>query len=218
LCTAVGALTSVALHNELFALVTALAVVGIYIMTRLFGFAELMLVKDHLITGVVSMFQLPWHGQGHRTEIRLQGTAAWGKLWRKLTECAGELNLKMIRLDVNVPAIYEGYHATVQYPHGSDSEGMDLWRAEIPLTVKGQPAGRLEVIGRRGHQPVWSQIATLMKLAEGLEVAVATLSGSTDPAAGAENGSVTNGPEAREAPNAGLVPGTRLATNGQASL
>jgi len=190
LCTAVGALTSVAFSNELFAVLTASAVVGIYIITRVFGFAELMLLKNHLMTGMVSLLQLPSNGHAHGTEIRLQGSAAWGELWSKLTECAGELNLKMIRLDVNVPAIYEGYHAMWHYPDGNGSEESDVWRAEIPLTVKGQAAGRLEVVGKRGLEPVWAKIATLMKFAESFEAEVATLSSGRDQSACAKSSAV----------------------------
>jgi UDP-GlcNAc:undecaprenyl-phosphate GlcNAc-1-phosphate transferase len=199
LCTAAGAVASVSFNNELYAIVTALAVVGVYIITRLFGFAELMLVKNSLVTGVVSLLQLPSSSRVHHTEIHLQGSADWGELWAKLTERAGILNLRMIRLDVNAPAIYEGYHALWHHPHGNQAEGPDLWRAEIPLSVQGKASGRLEVVGERGLQPVWAQIATMMKFAERLEAAVATLSSKVEPAVCASNGKVTevaNVPEA----------------------
>jgi len=191
LCTAVGALASVSFHSELLAVFSALAVVGVYIITRLFGFAELMLVKNCLMTGMVSLLQLPPHNhQAHQTEIRLQGSADWGELWGKLTACAGELNLRMIRLDVNMPALYEGYHAIWHYPQDAGAERMDEWRAEIPLTVGGQSTGRLEVVGGKGSEPVWAQIATLMKFAESIEATVATLGNGTNHIGHAKNGSV----------------------------
>src|SRR5260370_26530081 len=72
LCTPVEALTSVAFSNELFAVLTASAVVGIYIIIRVFGFAELMLLNNHLMTGIVSPLQLPPNGHAHATELRCQ--------------------------------------------------------------------------------------------------------------------------------------------------
>jgi UDP-GlcNAc:undecaprenyl-phosphate GlcNAc-1-phosphate transferase len=83
LCTAAGSLASISLTNELFAVVTVLAVVGVYVLTRLFGFAELMLVKDRLVTGVVSLLHLPPSGQPRHTEIHLQGSADWGSCGAK---------------------------------------------------------------------------------------------------------------------------------------
>jgi UDP-GlcNAc:undecaprenyl-phosphate GlcNAc-1-phosphate transferase len=182
LCTAAGALMSVAFGNELYALVTTLAVIGVYVVSRLFGYAELMLIKDCLVMGIASLLCPSPHGQARQTEIHLQGSADWNVLWSKLTAHASELDLKMICLDVNAPAVYEGYHAHWQcLEYGS--EGAAEWRAEIPLTVHGQSTGRLEAVGRRGPGPVSAQIATLVEFAEGLEATVAKLSRNADQAA-----------------------------------
>jgi UDP-GlcNAc:undecaprenyl-phosphate GlcNAc-1-phosphate transferase len=216
LCTAAGALASISFSNELFAVFTVLAVVSVYVMTRLFGFAELMLVKDRIVTGVASLIHLPPDGQARHTEIHLQGSADWGELWGELTESASKLHLKMIRLDLNVPAIYEGYHAIWHHPHGGGSEDTDMWRAEIPLTVQGQATGRLEVVGKRGLEPVWAQIATLMKLAESLEATIATLSGRADQTVCAQKNALANGDEVRERRRGWGLPSTNLAANGPA--
>jgi UDP-GlcNAc:undecaprenyl-phosphate GlcNAc-1-phosphate transferase len=188
LCTAAAALATVLSGNELFSVLTALAVVGFYIAMRLFGFTELMLVKNYLATGMLSVFHVPPNGQAHQTQIQLQGSANWKALWSKLTACAQELHLTMIRLDVNAPAVYEGYHGYWQCPRRS-SENAAEWRAEIPLTVRGQSTGRLEAVGRRGPKPVWAQIATLVEMVESLEAAVARLSDKADRNAAAANGS-----------------------------
>ena len=52
LCTSAGALASVWFEREFFAVVAALAVVGIFGATRLFGFDELLLIKNRLLTGL----------------------------------------------------------------------------------------------------------------------------------------------------------------------
>src|SRR5207244_10290182 len=116
----------------IYAVVTTLSLIGVYLLTRLFGLAELMLVKNRVVTGFVSFLHLPPNGQARHSEIHLQGSADWGELWGKLTESASKLDLKMIRLDVNVPAIYEGYHAIWHYPNDDGMEDTDVWRAEIP--------------------------------------------------------------------------------------
>jgi UDP-GlcNAc:undecaprenyl-phosphate GlcNAc-1-phosphate transferase len=176
-CTAAGALASVAFGDELFALLTAVAVIGVYLVSRLFGFAELMLIKNCVAASMVSLFWPSPNGQAHETEIHLQGSADWTVLWSKLTAQASELDMKMIRLDVNAPAVYEGYHAHWQCArNGFDHTGE--WRAEIPLTVHGHSTGRLQAIGRRGVEPVSVQIATLVEFAEDLEATVAKLSGT----------------------------------------
>jgi UDP-GlcNAc:undecaprenyl-phosphate GlcNAc-1-phosphate transferase len=186
LCTAAGALVSVAFGNELFALVTTAAAIGVYVVTRLFGFAELMLIKNCLAASMVSLIRPSLNGQAHETEIRLQGSADWRVLWSRLTARASELDLKMIRLDVNAPAVYEGYHAHWQCPrNGSVDTGE--WRAEIPLTVHGHATGRLEAVGRRGVEPVSVQIATLVEFAEDLEATVANLSKRVSQAARISN-------------------------------
>jgi UDP-GlcNAc:undecaprenyl-phosphate GlcNAc-1-phosphate transferase len=213
LLTAAGALGSISFRSELFAVVTALAVIGVYIVSRLFGFAELMLVKNRIVSGAVSFLRVPPHGKARVTEIHLQGTADWGELWGKMTESARELDLRMIRLDVSVPALYEGYHAIWHHSQVDRSEDPHAWYAEIPLTVRGEAAGRLEVIGKRGPQPIWTQIATLMKLADGLEETIITLR-SASPVLPGQKNQVTETDEALAGKTVWGLSDTNLATNG----
>src|SRR5262245_5353418 len=113
LVTMVGALASLALGSEIFAILTAAMVVGILIVSRVFGHAEFLLVKQSLLAHVGS-----WWGNGHtngrsqQLQVRLQDSANWGALWHAMTTCATELNLKMIRLNVNAPSLHEGYYTT----------------------------------------------------------------------------------------------------------
>jgi hypothetical protein len=122
----------------------------------------------------------------------------------------------MIRLDLNVPAIYEGYHAIWHSPRGDEPEGTDVWRAEIPLTVQGQASGRLEAVGKRGLEPVWTQIATLMNLAESLEKTAASLSRREAQIAGAQKNLLANGDAVPKGRRAWGLSRTNLAANGPA--
>jgi UDP-GlcNAc:undecaprenyl-phosphate GlcNAc-1-phosphate transferase len=174
LLTAVGALASLAFNNELIALVTAGTVVGILVGMRLFGHAELMLAKQRLSAQVAGFWQGPPKGDARAVEVRLQGSADWNELFAPFLECAPRLNLKRMDLDVNAPAIHEGYHARWDR-HGDEVEDSGLWFAEMPLMVRGQPVGRLEITGQRDDEPLWKKIAALMKLVEKVEGAMTIL-------------------------------------------
>jgi UDP-GlcNAc:undecaprenyl-phosphate GlcNAc-1-phosphate transferase len=171
LFTVVGALASVALRNELVAIVTALAVVGILIGMRLFGYAEFILARDRLMETANSFMQFRTNGKPHATEAHLQGSVPWKEIWGRFTDCAGELNLQSIRLDLNAPFIHENYHARWDCSEAK-AETPNLWFAEMPLMARGQVVGRLEIAGHRDGTPVWSKMATLTKLAEHVETTV----------------------------------------------
>ena len=166
LLTGAGVLASEAFNNEWIALLTGLAVVAILIVTRLFGFAEVMLVTERLKSLGGSLFVRRVDGRARQLEVRLQGTADWRELWDALTAKAEALNLRQVRLDVNAPSLHEAYHARWDCEH-DDGEAPHLWRAEIPVRARGVAVGRLEIVGGPDHEPVWMKIAALTKAMEG---------------------------------------------------
>jgi UDP-GlcNAc:undecaprenyl-phosphate GlcNAc-1-phosphate transferase len=180
--TGAGALASEAFSNEWIAVVTGVAVVGILIVTRLFGHAEVMLVKERLRLLGGSLFAKRAAGGAREIEVRLQGSADWKELWNAVTAKAAALNLWQVRLDVNAPSLHEGYHA--RWDRGQDdAEAPHLWRAEIPLTAKGLPVGRLEIVGSPDREPVWRKIAAMTEAVEGMAEALPALAGLRgDPA------------------------------------
>jgi UDP-GlcNAc:undecaprenyl-phosphate GlcNAc-1-phosphate transferase len=180
--TVVGVLASLAFQNELFALASALAVMGILVVKRLFGYAELLLIKERLVGWWVTMIYGPSRGVPHQLEVRLQGSADWRELWRALTDSAVQMNLSLVCLDVNAPAIHEGYHARWDRCDSELDNPQVPWRAEIPLVVGEQVVGRLEVAGRRDHQPVHQKVAAVARLAEEVEHAVGRLTAGQEPA------------------------------------
>jgi UDP-GlcNAc:undecaprenyl-phosphate/decaprenyl-phosphate GlcNAc-1-phosphate transferase len=165
--TGLSVLASEAFNNEWIALLTGLTVVGVLIATRLFGFAEMVLVKERLRSLGGSLFQGGVRSPIRQIEVRLQGSADWKELWDAITASAWELNLRQVRLDVNAPSLHEGYHA--RWDRGQDEgEASHLWRAEIPLKVRGLAVGRLEVVGQPDDEPMWVKIAALTKALEGV--------------------------------------------------
>ncbi len=159
LATCAGVLASQAFENEWIVLLTTLSIISILIFTRVFGFAEAMLVKQR----VFGFFQPT--KQTTQMEVRLQGTGDWQRLWVLLTDEAIRLNLQQMLLDVNAPSLHEGYHARWSRFQEAD-EAPSLWRFEIPLSSSGVAIGRLLIAGLPDQEPVWLKMQTLTKVVE----------------------------------------------------
>jgi UDP-GlcNAc:undecaprenyl-phosphate GlcNAc-1-phosphate transferase len=176
LLTAGGALASLAANNELFAVITTLAVIGIFLRIRLFGHGEFNLVRQRAVVTLASLLRLSADQKPKTIEIHLHGSADWTELWNSCIVTAQELNLKTIRLDVNAPEIHEGYNARWICPSdGVSEENPSVWHAEVPLMVGGQRVGHLAVTGFRDDDPVWRKMAELTTLAERVEGKVRAL-------------------------------------------
>jgi UDP-GlcNAc:undecaprenyl-phosphate/decaprenyl-phosphate GlcNAc-1-phosphate transferase len=175
-----GGLASLFLHTELYALLSFAIVVGLLVVTRLFGHAEFLLLKQRAMAVLFAVRHGNERGRVHQLEVRLQGSADWNDLWRNVTACAEQLQLKAVCLDVNAPALHEGYHARWGRVQG-DAENPADWKATIPLAANGQVVGRLEVDGRRDGEPVWEKIALVGKLVEEVELALTGLTAPPRP-------------------------------------
>jgi UDP-GlcNAc:undecaprenyl-phosphate GlcNAc-1-phosphate transferase len=174
LMASLGALGSLVIHNELVAILSVLAVAGLLVATRLFGHAEFLLIKERLLLVYFKLRHGHEQGRIHQLVVRLQGSTDWNDLWKHVTTSAEQLGLKSVCLNVNAPALHEGYHARwgrVQ----SDSDFPSHWRAEMPLVADGVVVGRLEVTGLRDHDPVWEKIALVGKIVDDVELALTGL-------------------------------------------
>jgi UDP-GlcNAc:undecaprenyl-phosphate GlcNAc-1-phosphate transferase len=190
LVTAAGALASLAYENEGLAVLSSLLVVAGLVGTRLFGYAELCLVLRRLRELVASLFVRLPPGQPREVEVRLQGGMVWKDLWCRLTDCAEDLGLNSLHLDINAPLIQESYHAVWDRrvaPGGEDR----VWRTDIPLTTRGHAVGRLRAAGERGPHCLSTKVAYVAQLAQEIEAAIAARVESA-PAA-LDNPSDTNG-------------------------
>jgi UDP-GlcNAc:undecaprenyl-phosphate GlcNAc-1-phosphate transferase len=180
LLTVVGVMASQALQNEALALLSAFVVVAVLVLSRLFGHAEVVLVLKRFgglarsVTG------------NHQVLVRLQGSLDWQEVWARLTEQGERLNLTEVRLDVNAPAIHEGYHALWFAPDRAESEGqLQAWHTELPLTACGQEVGRLKLVGCRDEQPVWAKVAAMAGVVDQIEARLAELTNARRAAAAA---------------------------------
>jgi UDP-GlcNAc:undecaprenyl-phosphate GlcNAc-1-phosphate transferase len=195
LITVFGTLASLALKNELLAILSGVVVISLLVVTRLFGHAELSLVRQRVHSLFASFFKLPKGKPASEIEVRLHGKVDWKELWLQITACGPQLNLGRARLDINAPAIGESYHA--QWTGslvGEDYEDpVAQWSAEIPLITRGRVVGRVAVAGHRDDQPIWEKIATLARLVQDFETTVSQLT---------ESVWVPSAPETLRAPHA----------------
>jgi UDP-GlcNAc:undecaprenyl-phosphate/decaprenyl-phosphate GlcNAc-1-phosphate transferase len=169
LVTVAGVLISLTFKNELFAILSAVTVVGILLASRLFGHGELSLLSQHVRSLLMSFLGRTSADGSKQSEVRIQGSLDWTELWAGVTDLARQLNLKAVRLDVNAPALHEGYHA--RWDRGiEESEEQIVWSADIPLTAGQHTIGRLEVVGYQDAGPVWMKIQALSRMVQTFEM------------------------------------------------
>jgi UDP-GlcNAc:undecaprenyl-phosphate GlcNAc-1-phosphate transferase len=170
--TAAAAVASLALRNQMVAVVGTTAVVGVLVLTRLFGRVEAELLAKRLLSFLSSFVRGPGGGAGRRLDVHLQGTADWKALMDAVTAAAADLGLSSVRLDVTDPARHEEYHA--EWDHqGGEVDSLRLWRAQLPLVIQGRTVGRLQVEGFQDGGGVVEKFAWVTKLMEQFEAAVA---------------------------------------------
>jgi UDP-GlcNAc:undecaprenyl-phosphate GlcNAc-1-phosphate transferase len=163
-----GALAGTFLHNDLFAVLSAAVVVVILLVSGLFGTAEVRLIKERAVAVFRSAVQ---RGPHVELSVRLQGTADWAEVWKRLVAAAHELGLRSVRLDVNAPAWHESFHGRWDR-NTQATDPLGLWRLELPVFGHGQLIGRLTVAGvRKDDAPVADQFARLARTVAAVEQA-----------------------------------------------
>jgi UDP-GlcNAc:undecaprenyl-phosphate/decaprenyl-phosphate GlcNAc-1-phosphate transferase len=166
--TAMGAIASLVFQQELFAVIIVLMVIGLLIVTRLFGHSEFILVKRLVFSSVTRLLFLHPKDMARQSEIRLHGSVDWAELWSNFILFATRLNLRKARLNVNAPSLHEAYHATWE-TSDKETENQAAWQTEIPVLFRGQVVGHFEVIGHCDHEPIGKKISTILELVEQFE-------------------------------------------------
>jgi UDP-GlcNAc:undecaprenyl-phosphate GlcNAc-1-phosphate transferase len=180
LVTGAGVLVGRMLDNEWVIVLSSVTVVVALIATRLFGHAELLLAGQRARDLVVSLLRMPSPDEPRQIEMRLHGNVDWRELWLRILDWDEALNLCSVRLDVNAPSLGEGYHARWQRGSQTNEEDEALWRAQIPLTLKGRSIGKLEISGRRNDESLGDKIAVLAKMVQDFEDNVTLLADSSE--------------------------------------
>jgi UDP-GlcNAc:undecaprenyl-phosphate/decaprenyl-phosphate GlcNAc-1-phosphate transferase len=170
-----GALGSLAFNNEILAVIAAVTVVGLLIVSRLFGYVEFLLIKERLRGLAVALLRGNVEKEGCQISVRLQGSADWPELWQSLMAWTGPLNLRSLHLDVNAPALHEAYHARWERAEQDEGEVASTWRTEMPLVAGRQQVGRLSVAGLQDDVSFGDRVIAVARLAREVERAVAQL-------------------------------------------
>ena len=163
------------IKSDLVGLVAGLAVVLILFVTGLFGRGEFGLLFVRARDATLSLVR-PIDPQQIRARERMahfQGSRQWDLLWTTLTESAERLRLTMISLDLNVPAIAEGFHA--HWSSNDHDEPETEWHLRLPLSVAGHPAGKLIIAGQRNDDSACPSIELILELLEPFEAGLRDL-------------------------------------------
>lgn len=142
--TVVSAFISVYIKNESLAYGSILAVLGMLVVTRVFGHVEFLLLIAKAKKFIMSLAIWQPHRSGEEL-MRLQGTKEWEHLWRTLTQFAERFDLSQIRLNLNLHNIQEEFHAHWERRGAPDVQ--ELWRCEIPLHLRELPVGKVSLTG-----------------------------------------------------------------------
>ena len=178
--TSVAALISVFLKNDLVAVLTCGAVIGIFIVADLFGRPELLLLLSRLRRTLASLLPRPARNNGSRPQAahRIQGSHRWEVLWEMITETAENLELARVCLDINMPAIHERFNAVWGRSDGDDDH---CWQVQFPLIILSQYVGRLTVTSGQNGQSPRQDIERLLGLFEEVESQLSELFGEEAP-------------------------------------
>jgi UDP-GlcNAc:undecaprenyl-phosphate GlcNAc-1-phosphate transferase len=168
LLTAMGAIATTIWRNDLYAILAAIAVVSALVLTRLFGHAEMHLIKERFIASLAAFRHGHSADRRHELEVQLQGNANWNLVWDQLTQRADDLNLRTLCLDVNAPQLHENYHARWDR-FGGIQDDPAQWRTDLPLFLHGQVIGRLVAVGVRDRKSISEKLGCLIEMMEHAE-------------------------------------------------
>lgn len=169
-----GAIAAAVSHQDLFAILGSLLVVLLLAGTKSFGHNELQLLFQQLRAFFVS-FVTPSHEADHDLRVQLQGEGNWEELWEELKVTAQRMGLSRVRLDVNLPAMHEGYYAEWK-SRARLTEESASWNAIVPLVVNSRSIGRVELSGERSQNPSFQNwLTSVGELVEEVELRVTYL-------------------------------------------
>jgi UDP-GlcNAc:undecaprenyl-phosphate/decaprenyl-phosphate GlcNAc-1-phosphate transferase len=168
--TAAGAVLSVTMEQEVFAIASAAIVIGILVISRIFGYVELKLLGRRCINVGRSLITRRGGLSGnqvHEHSIQLQGSRSWDIIWQTLTEFAEKHGLCKVCLDLNVPWMQEGFHASWYRAKMPDAN--ERWQTKIPIVSSTKVVGRLEIAAPLGGEPAYRLMSLAAEMMESLE-------------------------------------------------
>jgi UDP-GlcNAc:undecaprenyl-phosphate GlcNAc-1-phosphate transferase len=167
--TSAGALASLYFEQEWIGIAAVALVVGLLLLTRIFGHVELLLLNSRLLGlgRLLSPFSSAQQGNARQTSLNLQGSRRWEDLWGALVEAADRFHVVKMRLNLSLPRLHEDFYATWQRAGHHRREL--LWQTDIPLLVGGQAVGRICVTGKPDGESASGSMSQFIEFVEGLE-------------------------------------------------
>jgi UDP-GlcNAc:undecaprenyl-phosphate GlcNAc-1-phosphate transferase len=167
--TSAGALASLYFEQEWIGIMAVTLVVGLLLLTRIFGHVELLLLNTKLLGfgRLISPFSATNDGNIRQTSLNLQGSRRWEDLWGALVESAERFHVIKMRLNLSLPRLHEDFYAS--WHRSGDHRRELLWQTDIPLVVDGQPVGRLSVTGQQNDDSASAEMSQFIDFVEGLE-------------------------------------------------
>jgi UDP-GlcNAc:undecaprenyl-phosphate/decaprenyl-phosphate GlcNAc-1-phosphate transferase len=174
-----AALASVYWKNELLAGISVAVLIVVMVATRIFGYAEFLLLRNRLIELGRSLVRPRWREVTHReTAVQIQGSHDWAKLWTRLQELI-EAHIVRVRLDLDLPRLQEGFHACWERA-GNHDESLACQQV-FPVIVNDHVIGRIEVVGLLGDVGARSAQAAASRLLYFVERETARMLGTNLP-------------------------------------
>ncbi len=175
--TCAGAILSYFTDREIYALASAGSVVVALAASRVFGHAELSLVRSHLqsLAGRVVRrvrFSSPAAEGATDHAVQLQGRRQWTVIWDALREAAADHRLASLKLNVSIPHLHESFYASWKSDDAAAHDG--AWRIVLPLSYGDRPIGRLLIAGRVGGRSL-AEMQAMIDFLEPLESEIARL-------------------------------------------
>jgi UDP-GlcNAc:undecaprenyl-phosphate GlcNAc-1-phosphate transferase len=179
--TAGGALIGYMMNNQLVALISTLSVLSCLVASRAFGYSELQLLSNRLYhfcgsfvpsRNSTGLDQQP-KVQGRRHMVRFQGNRSWETIWNAYIEFADKHDLAKISLDLNVPWLHEGFHAS--WTRSRVPDDSHQWRVQVPVFAEARSLGRVSLVGRMESIDSISILGELGEMMEGLHPEIMNL-------------------------------------------
>jgi UDP-GlcNAc:undecaprenyl-phosphate GlcNAc-1-phosphate transferase len=139
-------------------------------MSRVFGYVELKLLSKRTLNFSRSLLA-PSGAKGeqqvHEHVIQLQGSRSWDIIWQTLTEFAEKHGLCKVCLDLNVPWMQEGFHAS--WYRAKMPDQAERWQTKIPIVSASKVVGRLEIAAPLRGEPAYRLMSLAAEMMESLE-------------------------------------------------
>lgn len=166
--TGSGAILGQMLSREWLAPITVIAVFIILVVTKAFGYAEMVLIARRSSHFAFSLIE-PARRTGrttHEKSVRLQGTRQWETVWQTLVEFAESERLDKVHMDLNVPWLEEGFHGT--WNRRDKTDRLESWSTSLPIHASGRIAGRVDICGPASNSAALASVHKLLELIEDL--------------------------------------------------